>query len=86
MKKLITCDRLRQTKEGEDFWQVMMKNKIKISENLFLKNVNIKDVLDEGETWQDYKDNARKQGDPINFYKSNGTYFFQTAGFEFIWL
>ncbi len=26
------------------------------------------------------------QGDPIKFYKSaNGKYFFQTAGFEFIW-
>jgi hypothetical protein len=55
------------------------------TEQLFLKLCNVKEVLDEGELWQEYKDNAIKQGDPIKYYKSsNGLYFFQTAGFEFI--
>ena len=76
------CDRLRRTPEGEKFWQDMMKNKQEISEAEFLKNVNIKDVLDEGETWEVYKQGA---SDEIKFYKSNDTHFFQTAGFEFIW-
>jgi hypothetical protein len=35
---------------------------------------------------EEYKENASNQGDPIRFYKSkNNLYFFQTAGFEFIW-
>ena len=87
MKKFITCERLRQTDAGELFWHRMMKHKKKISEKQFLKNVRLKDVLDEDETWKDYKENAKMEGDSIKFYKSiDKTYFFQTAGFEFIWM
>lgn len=83
MKKVITCDRLRQTDAGEKFWQRMMRDKKEITEKEFLKHVNIKDVL--GESWEDYREEARMEGDPIRFYKSNGTYFFQRSGFEYIW-
>lgn len=84
-KKFVVCDRLRQTPQGESFWQRMMKNKVEISEKEFLRKVDIKKVLDEEETWRDYKNNAIRENDPIKFYKSGGTYFFQRAGFEFIW-
>jgi len=84
--KFITCERLRQTEEGEKFWQDMMKHKVKIPEKRFLKNVNIRKVLDEDESWNDYKNDAEREGDPIKFYKSGKTYFFQRAGFEFIWI
>jgi len=60
----------------------MMKNKIEISESEFLENVSINKILDEGETWESYK---KDQADEIKFYKSGYVYFFQTAGFEFIW-
>ena len=63
-----------------------MKNKVRISESQFLKNVKINKVLDEGESWKDYKENARREGDPIKFYKSDKAYFFQRAGFVFIWI
>jgi len=86
MAKFITCDRLRQTDKGEAFWQDMMKHKVKISEKRFLKNVNIRKALDEDESWKDYKEDAAREGDPIKFYKSGKTYFFQRAGFEFIWM
>ena len=49
-KKFIVCDRLRQTPEGESFWQRMMKDKVEISEKEFLRRVDVKKVLDEGET------------------------------------
>jgi len=79
------CDRFRQTKEGEDTWQRMMDTKVEINEAEFLKKCDVSRILDEDETWQDYKDNARYQGDPIKFYRTEiGLYFFQTAGFEFI--
>jgi len=85
--KMMTCDRLRRTDSGEAFWQDMMDTRKKVSEREFLRNVKIKDVLDDGETWDEYRDDAGRQGDPIKFFKSKtGTYFFQTAGFEFIWL
>lgn len=81
-----SCDRFRQTKEGEGEWHKMMETKKEISEKEFLNKINIKDILDEDEKWEDYKINSQKEGDPIKFYKSNNnTYFFQTAGFEFIW-
>jgi hypothetical protein len=81
-----TCDRFRQTPEGEEQWQIMMQTKKPIPEKEFLKKVNVKDILDEGETWEEYKDVAKREGSPLEFYaSSNGLIFFQTAGFEFIW-
>ena len=85
-KFLGTCDRVRKTQEGEKLWQDMMHSKKEIRESEFLKIVNVKDILDEGESWNEYKQNAKQQGDPIKYYKSdNNIYFFQTAGFEFMW-
>ena len=63
----------------------MMKQKVQISEKYFLKHVDIRKALDEDESWKDYKENAVREGDPIKFYKSKEAYFFQRAGFEFIW-
>lgn len=85
-KFLGTCDRFRQTEEGERQWQIMMQTKKRISEKEFLKKANVKDILDEDETWQGYKETAKGEGSPLQFYESsNGLVFFQTAGFEFIW-
>jgi len=63
----------------------MMRQKTEISEKEFLKNVKIREALDDDEQWSDYKDNAKREGDPIKFYRSGKTHFFQRAGFEFIW-
>jgi len=82
LKFIGTCDRIRKTTKGEDFWQDMMANREAISEKDFLKNVDLSDMLDDGETWDDYKSGL---SDDIDFYKSGSEYFFQTAGFEFIW-
>lgn len=81
-----TCDRFRQSSCGDNSWRIMMKIRKEISEREFLRKVDVKVLLDEGETWKDYKGNARREGDPIKFYKSsNGLMFLQHAGFEFIW-
>lgn len=83
IEKCQVCDRLRQTEDGEKFWQEMMQTRDPIDEQEFLDNVIIKDILDEGESWTDYKTGI---SDDLLFFKSdNGAYFFQTAGFEFIW-
>lgn len=86
LKYLGVCDRFRKTLEGENTWQEMMSTKKEITESEFRKVCNVNEVLDEGENWKEYKLTAIMQHDPIKFYKSsNGLYFFQTAGFEFIW-
>ncbi|MFW6219625.1 MAG: hypothetical protein ACOC33_02150 [bacterium] len=78
------CDKVRKCPEGEEFWQRMMKDKKEISEREFLRNVDIYPILDDDESWEDFKYNH--SDDKITFYKSLGdTYFFQIAGFEFIW-
>jgi hypothetical protein len=78
------CDRFRKTPEGESAWQEMMATREEITEAEFLASCDVADVLDEDETWEQYKEAWRS--DPIRYYKSaNGMYHFQTAGFEHIW-
>jgi len=80
------CDRVRRTEDGERFWQKMMETRVEIKEKEFTKNVDVKDLLDEGETWKDYKNMAIGEGEPLRYYKSDdNVYHFQHAGFEFIW-
>ena len=76
-----SCDRFRMTDAGERLFQEIIKNKEKISETEFLRNVSIEQMLDEEECWEVWKSGA---SDEINYYKSGSYYFVQTAGFEFI--
>lgn len=81
-----SCDRVRKTPEGELFWQYMMTTSTSVSEEEFLANVNIDNLLEEGETWNDYKMVAVMEGIPLEFFSSeDGSYFFQQGDFEFIW-
>lgn len=73
----------KKSDENEQIWQNIMATKKKISEKEFLKNVNIKDLLDDGETWEQWKKN--NSDDKINLYKSGDYYFIQTKGFEYLW-
>ena len=76
------CDRLRRTPGGEDKWQDMMATRREISEAEFLSKVDVSPVLDDGETWKEYREYA---GEDLAFFESKNEYFFQAAGFEFIW-
>lgn len=79
------CDRIRQTPDGESWWNRMMENKQEITEKEFIAHVDPRAVLDEDETWEDYNASMKRQ-DEVKYYKSaDGVYFFQTAGFEFFW-
>lgn len=73
----------RKSDENEKTWQTIMKTKKKISEKEFLKNVDVEDILDIGETWEDWKEN--NSDDVINFYKSGEYYFIQNKAFEYLW-
>lgn len=81
-----SCDRIRMTPKGETFWQDMMKNKEPIKEKDFLSKVNIDEMLDEGETFKDFKNEALGQSDNVEFFKAkDDTYFLKTGDFEYIW-
>lgn len=78
------CDRLRRKPGGEEAWQGMMRNKRKVSMSTFLRKVDVSDILEDGETVEDFV-----ADDPDSaFYESdwNGrrVWFLQTSGFEFI--
>lgn len=73
----------RKSTQNEQIWQNIMTTKKKISEKEFLKNVEIDNLLDAGETWKDWKEN--NSDDSIHLYKSGNYYFVQTKGFEFLW-
>ncbi len=76
------CDKIRRNGDKEEWWNYMMDNKEEITENEFLLHVDPVDILDDGETWEDYKSSL---SDDIKFYKTDDIYFFQTAGFEYFW-
>lgn len=76
------CDRFRVTPEREAFWQQMMLERVPITEEEFLSTVDLKEILDDDESWEQYK---QCSSDDINYYKSTcGCVFLQTCGFEFI--
>ena len=80
-----SCDRIRRTPEGEEYWQKMMDTRKEVSEDDFLDNVNVSEMLDDGESWSEFKTNAAQEGEPLRFYKSDGDiYHTQHAGFEMI--
>ncbi len=80
-----SCDWLRQTIAGEFAWQDMMSSREEISEEEFIKKVDISQMLDKGESWLIYKENIENQIGKITFYKSNNDiYHLQHTGFEFI--
>ena len=75
------CDRFRSRSErNEESWKLMMGSKVEVSELEFLDNIDIFEVLDPDESWDDYKSTL----DEIRFYRSDNFWFFQTQGFEFI--
>lgn len=85
------CDTLRRESTcNEEYWHDMMKNKVKISFDDFIKNVNFDKLLDNGESIKDYIDNAIKTDADTAAYTSNwgdkDCIFLQTAGFEFIFI
>ena len=62
-----------------------MRNKKRISEKEFIQNVDPKAVLDEDETWDQYRNDMERQ-DNVKYYRTDdNVYFFQTTGFEFFW-
>jgi len=84
-----TCDRVRRTDEGEADWHTMMAYRVEIQEDEFLSSVLVFDMLDDGETFQDFTDTAEGEGDPCRFFKTEmpdgmTRFHIQQAGFEWI--
>lgn len=95
VKKYIgQCDVLRRNcDDNEGKWQNMMKNKREISIEKFfesIKHVDLSRLLDEDETIEGFVGNSIRSDSDTAAYASNwgDSYcvFFQTAGFEFIFV
>lgn len=85
------CDTLRRAcEENEEYWHLMMKNKRKISNNVFINRVDMSPILDDGEKPEQFIGDAMRQDPEGGAYESNWgdkhCMFFQTAGFEFIFV
>ena len=84
------CDKVRNSDENEIKWHQMMKNKKGISFSDFIKNVDMSSLLDEDETPLDFLEFNKSQDRSSQTYKSNWgskeAMFFQTAGFEYIFV
>jgi len=85
------CDLLRHASpKNEDNWHQMMSNKRKISFKSFIDSVDMTKMLDDDENPVDYIKDALRQDSSSAAYVSNWgdeeCMFFQTAGFEFIFI
>lgn len=85
------CDLLRHASpKNETYWHDMMNNKKQISFDDFLKSVDMLKMLDDDENPSDYIKDALRQDSSSSAYISNWgdkeCMFFQTAGFEFIFI
>lgn len=90
-KYLGQCDTLRRlSDDNESKWYDMMKNKKKISFNMFEKNVDTSIFTDEDYTFKDYiKETYMSDPDTQTYISTWGDkecMFLQTAGFEFIFI
>ena len=74
----------RRTAEGENFWQDMMTFRTEISQAEFEASVIVSDMLDEGETFDDFTETAEREGDPCRFFKTGCVFHIAQAGFEWI--
>jgi hypothetical protein len=81
-----TCSTFRKNAMNEQLWRETITTRKRINESEFLQKCHVEEALDVGETWDQYKSVAETEETPLKFYKApNGLYFFQRAGFEFIW-
>jgi hypothetical protein len=85
------CDRLRSiSSENEQKWIDMMKDRQKISFEDFIENVDGSKFLDEDETMESYLEASTMSDNETATYISHWgdkeCMFFQTAGFEFIFI
>lgn len=97
MEFLGVCDKIRRSgriesngnTKGENLWVDLMKNKIEIDHDQFLSAVglSVNSILDEDESWSEYRDNTERS-DSLRYYKHKlgHLYFFQTMGFEYIFI
>jgi hypothetical protein len=81
---LSVCDKFRCNEENERVFKGIIKNSVQISEFEFLKDLDLKGILDDGESWDIYKSGC----EDIVYFKANFEFinyrYFKTAGFEFI--
>lgn len=81
---LSVCDKFRINEENERTFKGIINNSVQISEFEFLKDLDLKGILDEGESWDIYKSGC----EDIVYFKANFEFinykYFKTAGFEFI--
>lgn len=84
------CDKVRcQSGQNEINWHRMMSKKEKVSIDEFKEKVDLTPLLDEDETFDDFIQGHASDPD-LGFYKSiwgnKDCYFFQSHGFEFIFV
>jgi hypothetical protein len=76
-----SCDRVRRTPEGEAFFQAMMATRWEIDADEFVQACAVAEMLDEGETLEEWCEYHADQGSPVRFFRSAcGTFHAQTEG------
>lgn len=85
------CDTLRRKcSDNEEYWQDMMKNRMKIPFKTFINSVDMSKMLDIDEKPINFISDAIRTDKSTATYESNWgdkpAMFLQTSGFEFIFV
>ena len=84
------CDRVRCDQVGEDNWQKMIRNHVKVTWEELINNCDIDPLLSDDESANDFiRDNMR--ADPGTYlakseWGNSKCYYIMTHGFEFIFV
>ncbi len=86
------CDKIRQTLEGENFWQTLMNNRKEIKYEEFISIIDLTQfenaLCEDDETIETYINEAKRFDADLMFFVSiiegKKYAFMQHAGFEFI--
>lgn len=79
------CDRLRKC-GYEQNWQKMMDDARPVSQQEFLNNVDVSDLLDQNESPEEWLQNFKSPQFLKSFWLNKTCYFIAANGFEFIFI
>ena len=79
------CDRIRKTPEGDALWHKLIENEIRITKEEFLSNVDVRDILDEDDTIENFTGTDKNTYYVKSIVDGVVYFFLMTYGFEFIW-
>jgi hypothetical protein len=80
------CNKVRCNPIGENNWQKMIQNHVKVSQEEFESNCDLEELLDEDEPLEEFIGSDPTSYFAKSLWGNKPCYYIMTAGFEFIFI